>query len=218
MGVPDLPQDAPTSSEETTVVDEFSEQDEGEWLYFIDSAYDPDEDVPLHAVIGGWQVDEDGQFGPFTGNPDYRPNPAVLGMDPPTDAVDEAVQLAVTGHGGDGDVAAALAEADLYLPADEQGELVAYHDDDGMEFVAVFTDASKAPSEVAQLLPVEIGPLLEVVPEHTTVVVNPGSQASASFAREDLMDALSIVTDERGTMNSQGSNRPSLQSDSTDGA
>jgi hypothetical protein len=196
MTVPDSRQDAPLSSDETTVAEEFSE-DEGSWLYFIDSAYDPDGDVPAHAVIGGWQVDEDGHFGPFTGNPDYRPNPAVLGMDAPTDAVDAAVQLAVTGHGTDGDVVAALAEAELYLPADAQGELMAYQGDDGVEFVAVFTDASKAPSEVAQLLPVEIDPLLEVVPEHTTVVVNPGSDASTSFVREDLMEALSIVHDER---------------------
>lgn len=47
----------------------------GSWLYSIDPAYDPRGTVPPYAVIGAWPVDQRGEPGEFSHNPDYRPSP-----------------------------------------------------------------------------------------------------------------------------------------------
>ena len=180
-----------TPSQPTWAADhDNDEHDQDDWVYYVDSAYDPNGDVPLHAVVGRWPVDEYGQLGPFSGNPDYRPTPAVLGMDEPTDAVDAALQLALTGHGPESDVVDALSTAEVYLPCDEDGELTVYQEDDGEEYVAFFTDPAQAPSTAADLLPVDIRTLLDILPEKTNLIVNPESRASAAIARDDLLAAL----------------------------
>ena len=170
---------------------------QGSWIYFVDSGYDPEGDVPPYAVIGAWPVDEHGQLGAFTGNPEYRPTPAVLDMDSPTDSVDAALQLAATGHGPDSDVVSALAEAAVYLPADPDGDPIAYRDDDGAEFVTIFSDPSKAPSAVGELIRLDIPTLLSVLPENASVAVNPGSQVAASFTADDLRTALPAADGEQ---------------------
>jgi len=160
------------------------------WIYSVDGAYEAAEEIPPYAVVGAWPVDENGQLGAFTANDNYRPSPAALQLDLPTDAVDAAVQLAATGHGSEGDVALALAASTIYLPANDDGDLIAYRREDGKEYVAIFTDPNKAPATAAQLLPTDIRSFLAVVPEDTTVAINPGGQVAASFTSGELRAAL----------------------------
>lgn len=164
------------------------------WIYSVDGAYDPQGAVPPYAIVGAWPVDERGRLGSFVSNTDYRPSPAALRLDAPTDSVDAALQLAATGHRPDSDVAAALAQAPVYLPADAAGEPIAYRSDDGTEFVAVFTDPSKAPATAAQLLSVDIRTVVGVLPDDTTVTLNPGSQVAASLTSAELRNALEAAT------------------------
>ena len=53
---------------------EEAKQNPGGWVYKIDGDYGPDEHVPPEAIIGAWQVDDDGKItGEFLPNPNYRP-------------------------------------------------------------------------------------------------------------------------------------------------
>jgi SseB protein N-terminal domain len=174
---------------------ESSETESDSWVYFIDPAYDPDDDVPPQAVIGWWPVDANGQLGPFSGNPDYRPTPAVMDMAPPADAVEAALQLAVTGHGPQADVVTALGEALLYLPVDERGGVVDRRDEDGTDFVAMYTDPSKAAPTEAPLRTMDIYTVLSILPVDASVVINPGDRAAAGFVCEELLMALSATAE-----------------------
>lgn len=52
----------------------------GKWLYRIAGNFEPHEDVPAAAIVGAWQVNEDGEIiGSFQENPNYDSNkyPAV---------------------------------------------------------------------------------------------------------------------------------------------
>ncbi|MCU1528169.1 MAG: hypothetical protein JWP75_1932 [Frondihabitans sp.] len=44
----------------------------GKWVYAIDSAYDPNGEVPARAIKGYWKVDDHGSItGDFVSNPNY---------------------------------------------------------------------------------------------------------------------------------------------------
>lgn len=44
------------------------------WVYKIEGAFGPDEDVPPEAVVGAWKVDASGNLtGEFIVNPKYLP-------------------------------------------------------------------------------------------------------------------------------------------------
>jgi SseB protein N-terminal domain len=174
----------------TEAIRERARQSPNSWIYSVDGAYDADGVVPPYAVIGAWPVNEHGELGTFTANDNYRPSPAALHLDLPTEAVDAALQLAATGHGSDSDVLAALAEASIYLPVNAEGELVAYRQDDGAESVAIFTDPSKAPATAVQLLAADIYSLIGVLPKDTSVDINPFSQVTARFSSDELRGAL----------------------------
>jgi hypothetical protein len=45
----------------------------GGWVYKIEGNYGPDDAVPREAVVGAWQVDENGNItGEFIPNPNFR--------------------------------------------------------------------------------------------------------------------------------------------------
>lgn len=44
------------------------------WVYKIDGAFGPEEDVPPEAIVGAWKVDANGNLaGEFIPNPKYQP-------------------------------------------------------------------------------------------------------------------------------------------------
>ena len=194
MTTAESPGSRPTSHPQvppvTEEVRELARRSPNSWIYSVDGAYEAEGEVPPYAVVGAWPVDESGQLGAFTANDNYRPSPAALHLDLPTETVDAALQLAATGHGTQSDVVAALAEATVYLPVNAEGELVAYRTADGAEYVAIFTDPSKGPSTAAQLLPVDVHTLVSVLPEDTSVSINPFSQVTGRFSSDELRSAL----------------------------
>jgi hypothetical protein len=178
-----------TAPQVTDELRDRARQSPNSWVYSVDRAYDAAGAVPPYAVVGGWQVDDRGELGAFTVNPDYRPSPVALGFDPPTDPVDAALQLAATGHGPDTDVTAALAAGIVYLPVDADGGLVAHRDVDGADLVVIFTDPHQA-SAAAHLLATEVAAVTSTVPDDTVVEINPGSQASLRVLSHELREAL----------------------------
>ena len=46
----------------------------GGWVYEISAGYDPNGEVPPHAIKGAWRVDGRGEIvpGSYTSNPNYR--------------------------------------------------------------------------------------------------------------------------------------------------
>ncbi len=156
----------------------------GSWLYSIDPLYDPAGTVPPFGVIGAWPVDNKGQPGPFTHNPDYRPSPVTLGLPEPTDPVDRALQLAATGHGPDQAVVEALAAATVHVP-DEGADIAVYTDAEG-RFVPVLTDPRHAPATVERLRPVACAELVKLLPDDMTLKLNPGSRVSVRIPVADV--------------------------------
>ncbi|MEU5567718.1 type VII secretion system-associated protein [Micromonospora musae] len=87
------------------------------WIYAVDPAFEGAEDVPGWAVVGAFRVDERGEIGDeFRRNPNYRPTPVALGFPVPANELENALQLAVTGLGGDEEVRNALREATVLVP------------------------------------------------------------------------------------------------------
>jgi hypothetical protein len=173
----------------TTEIRQRAAQSPGSWIYSVDPGYNPDGQVPGHAVVGAWPVDERGAPGTFVPNPDYRPSPAGLQLSAPTDEVDAAMQRAATGYGPESDIAAALAATTVYLPVNADGQPIAYGTTNGTQ-VALFTDPTKAMPTAPNLLPLYVEGLLGLLPEDTTLVINPGSQVAATMSSGELRDAI----------------------------
>ncbi|MFI8522132.1 type VII secretion system-associated protein [Streptomyces sp. NPDC085481] len=157
----------------------------GTWLYSIDPMYDPNGNVPPFAVMGAWPVDGAGNPGAFQRNPNYRPSPVGLGLPRPTDPVDAAVQLAATGHGPEEAVAAALAEATVYVPDEGTADVALYEDAEG-RFVPVLTHPSHAPATVPGLRAVTGAQLAQLLPGDLVLKVNPGGPVSVRVPVSDV--------------------------------
>jgi hypothetical protein len=169
----------------TAAMREQARRSPGTWIYSIDPAYDPDGAVPGYGILGAWPVDAAGEPGTFLPNPDYRPSPAQLALDAPTDPVEAAMQRAGTGHGSADQVVESLAGRTVYVPADADGELIAYRDEAG-DYVVLLTDPAQALPTIAQLLPVEFSALLDRLPAGTALWINPGSAVSMGVTSTQL--------------------------------
>jgi hypothetical protein len=74
-----MKEDAHTPTEEAH---EEAKRNPGGWVYKIEGDYGPNDAVPREAIVGAWQVDENGNItGDFIPNPNYHlPKPP--GMTP----------------------------------------------------------------------------------------------------------------------------------------
>ncbi|MBM0277242.1 type VII secretion system-associated protein [Micromonospora tarensis] len=109
-----------TTTPPPTVTDEMRRQAKrapDSWIYAVDPAFEGAGDVPGWAVVGAFRVDEQGEISDeFQRNPNYQPSPVALGFPVPANEVENALQLAVTGLGGDDQVRDALREATVFVP------------------------------------------------------------------------------------------------------
>jgi hypothetical protein len=168
---------------------ERARQSPGCWVYPVDPAFQDIDDVPDWAVIGAYRVDESGEIGEeFTPNPNYRPSPIALGFAAPANVLEEAMQKAVTGHGGAGDVRAALRDATVFTPfTPGRDGLIVLDQGLGRSVVHAFTSELYLPDvEVwrhwERLQVREIAPLLG----ERYLVLNPESPIELRVACSDL--------------------------------
>ncbi|GHB68344.1 hypothetical protein GCM10010377_68950 [Streptomyces viridiviolaceus] len=160
------------------------------WFGLVDPAW-REGSPPAWAVLGQWRSDTSGEIVAWQPNDDYRPSPAALGWDPPTDPVDDAVQRAATGYARAEEVTRALAEAELAVLARSDGGLVTAATPDGTAVVPVFT--AQPHLETAGMLAYEVVPCADLVdrlPVGHMLYLNPGGAAPMTVRTEPLLAIL----------------------------
>ena len=181
----DVPENPPVTPE----MRERARQVPGTWIYLVDPAYPDTEDVPGSAVVGAYQVDDQGEIGnEFIRNPDYVPSAVAWGFPEPANDMEAALQNVVTGKGGDDEVRAALLGATVFTPSAPGQAVVPVQDESlDLDVVHVFTSERYLPEADARR-PLARVPLRSLVPElgGRYLVLNPGSQLELRLPGSDL--------------------------------
>jgi hypothetical protein len=175
----------------TDAMRETARKQPGGWVYAVDPAFDPNGEVPGWAVRGAYRVDDRGElYGEFVPNPNYRPTPQALGLPEPTNDLERALQLAATGHGGDGQVVRALLDADLLLFAqdDQLGRLHITRDQSGRATLQAFTSQSQLPAQWTTWQHSR-GRDLAAVLAGCDLQLNPGSPVSVRIPGDAIIEA-----------------------------
>ncbi|MER6031076.1 type VII secretion system-associated protein [Streptomyces sp. NPDC001851] len=147
----------------------------GGYLYAIDPAFDPQGEVPGYGIRGAFTVGADGEITGYETNEHYRPSPLALNFPTPTDPLDEAAQLALTGYGPQSAVERALrsitvAVAKVTTSATADPE------------TAVFSSPSHLPDGITATR-VSGVQLLASLPVGSTIHINPASPVPYRFTR-----------------------------------
>lgn len=165
----------------------------GTWLYVIDPAFDADGEVPPHGVVGAWWVDRRGRIaGEFRHNPDYRPSPRALELEPPADPLDDLLQRAATGHASEADLVAALLDAELLVFArdDQPGRLFSVEGPEGRRLLQAFTSKERLPAGWSRWEKATGRGLAPGLAGHD-LELNPGGPVSVRIPGEALIAAAS---------------------------
>ncbi|MFF5536243.1 type VII secretion system-associated protein [Streptomyces cinerochromogenes] len=161
------------------------------WLGMVDPAWSGDGPPPSWAVRGEWRTDAAGDIVQWRENEEYRPSPSARGWPPPTDEVDEAVQLAVTGYGPAEEVTRRLAEAEVAVPVDPEGRPLPAATPDGIPVIPVHTSAAQI--DALGRLAYEAVPvtrLLDLLEPEQRLLVNPSGAASLLLETDALRRAV----------------------------
>ncbi|GGS99980.1 type VII secretion system-associated protein [Streptomyces cinerochromogenes] len=160
------------------------------WLGMVDPAWSGEGPPPSWAVRGEWRTDAAGEIVEWRENEEYRASPSARGWPPPTDEVDEAVQLAVTGYGPAEEVTRRLAEAEVAVPVDPEGRPLLAATPDGIPVIPVHTSAAQvdALGRLAyEAVPVTL--LLDLLEPEQRLLLNPGGAASLLLETDALRRA-----------------------------
>jgi hypothetical protein len=147
---------------------------------------------PEWAIPGRWRTDSTGEIVEWQDNEEYRPSPQALGWPEPSDPVESAIQLAVTGYGPADDIARTLAAAEVaVLTGTDGGPLAVQAAEEGGPVIPVFT--SPAYYRVmgvfaARLVPVP--ELLEQLPDGHSLYINPTGPAGMIMETQALAAAV----------------------------
>jgi hypothetical protein len=163
-------------------------------LVLIDPGAEADEDgtvAPEH-VIGGWEVDADGITGRFV------PNAAHVPSDPdvPSDPADAALRGLTTGDTDADDLFTALADIDLLIGHDGDGDVAVVPATDRAPYIlAVTAPRHCGPAEATVDPPVAewrlctVAELADALPEGIDVLLNPEGPAPAHLTAVAVRDA-----------------------------
>ncbi|MER7487146.1 type VII secretion system-associated protein [Streptomyces sp. NPDC126497] len=148
------------------------------WISMIDPGWDGEGVPPDRVVVGRWRTGTTGEIEEWEDNEAYRPSPEALGWPEPTDDVDAALQLAVTGYGPVEDALRALATAEVAVLTLPDGSPVTAAVQDGRLVVPVFT-ASPHLNAVGGFASerVTVPDLLGRLPSGHALYVNPAGPA-----------------------------------------
>ncbi|MGW8378541.1 type VII secretion system-associated protein [Streptomyces sp. ODS28] len=113
------------------------------WLGVVDQNWQGEEgeEPPSWATLGRWRTDGNGEIVEWERNDEYRPSPERMGWPEPVGPADRAVQLAATGYGPEGEVARSLADAEIAVCVDDEGNPSVTETPEGVPAVAVFSAA-----------------------------------------------------------------------------
>lgn len=161
------------------------------WLGVVDPMWSGEGEPPEWVMVGRWRSGLDGEIEEWKDNPDYRPSPGALGWPAPTDEVDRAVQLAVTGYGpGEAVTEALLGREVAVLTSPEGGPLCAVTPD-GTPVVPLFT--SPVFLHTAGRLAFElttVADLVPQIPDGHALYLNPSGPVSMTLDLDAVRDAM----------------------------
>ncbi|MET9453336.1 type VII secretion system-associated protein [Streptomyces cinerochromogenes] len=162
------------------------------WFGMVDPVWDEAEGPPPEwAVIGRWRSDEAGEIVEWQANDTYRPSPAALGWNPPTDPADHAVQRAATGYGRPEDVIDALVRSELAVLVRPDGGVVTAVTPEGTAVVPAFTAQSQV--DAAGRLAYRVLSCRDaagLLPPGHLLYLNPAGAVSLTVETQPLLDAL----------------------------
>ncbi|WP_346779887.1 type VII secretion system-associated protein [Streptomyces sp. S3(2020)] len=181
---PQLPPSAPPLPDE---VREAARLAPDHWIGVVDPGWREDGPPPRWAVAGEWRSGESGEVEEWEPNEEYRPSPSALGWSAPTDPVDEAVRLAVTGYGPVSDVLSALADAEVSFVRAPDGGPLAMTSPDGGPTVPVFTSPAHQPFSAS--LAHDSLPARELAAYGMTLTVNPAGPACMVVGAAEVLAA-----------------------------
>ncbi|MFH8625926.1 type VII secretion system-associated protein [Streptomyces vietnamensis] len=157
------------------------------WFGMVDPAWRGEDAPPNWAVVGRYRSDAEGEVVEWQYNDDYRPSPSAHGWPEPTDEIDEAIQLAATGYGPEGEVFRLLADAKVGIMLAPDGSPVQACSPDGTPVVPVFTSDAQLWSGgryAGRTVPVR--ELVRDLDDATCLYVNPAGAVSMTVAPEQL--------------------------------
>ncbi|MFD9292587.1 type VII secretion system-associated protein [Streptomyces sp. NPDC060030] len=161
------------------------------WLGVVDPTWPDDQPPPPRAIVGQWRSDSRGEVVEWQDNEDYAPSPLALGWDNPTDEVDAAIQLAVTGYAPADRVAVALAGAEVAVLVDATGTPVTASSPDGSPVVPVFSSETHLFRMGALGYQVKLVPdLVSQLPPGHTIYLNPAGPVAFGVDMEALLEAI----------------------------
>ncbi|MFI1418807.1 type VII secretion system-associated protein [Streptomyces sp. NPDC020731] len=146
---------------------------------------------PARVVVGRRRTGATGEIEEWEDNEAYRPSPEALGRPEPTDDVDAALQLAVTGYGPAEDVLRALATAEVAVLTLPDGSPVTAAVEDGGLVVPVFT----APPHLDAVggfafEHVTVPALLDRLPPGHALYINPAGPAGSVLESDQLAETI----------------------------
>ncbi|MCT2544188.1 type VII secretion system-associated protein [Streptomyces atratus] len=162
------------------------------WIGVVDPAWTDAAPPPPWAVAGEWRSGLDGEVAEWQPNEEYRPSPSALGWPEPTDPVDAAVQLAVTGYGPLSDALEALAGAEAVVLRAPGGGPLTVAGADGSPAVPLFTAVPHQPFEGALAHDtVAVADLVrELAADEGRISVNPAGPARILLDARLILDAV----------------------------
>ncbi|GAA3510872.1 hypothetical protein FHR32_003774 [Streptosporangium album] len=182
--------DAPPPPPLTDELREQARRSPGAWLYAVDPFFDPDGEVPPYGIVGAWQVDAAGEItGEFRRNPNHRPSPVALGYPEPTDPVDRAVQLSLTGYATGQDITPLLLEADVIVAAGPGGGIPVFDTGEGRAAFAYTTQVhlpDELPESSTGWQRIHGGDLVALLPADVGIAINPSGPVGVILPPADL--------------------------------
>ncbi|WBC01028.1 type VII secretion system-associated protein [Micromonospora sp. WMMA1976] len=157
-----------------------------EFVFLLDPEWPAgDDEPPFEAVLGVWQVGEDGEVGEFRGNPDYRRH----FPDSPTDPLDAVLRLiAAAGAVRPAHLRAVLRASTLHLAVNGDGRPLVVHAPDDERCVVVATgEPHREPVPAPGWRLLDLAGLAAVAGDRD-VLVNPGGPAPARLAAAFLRE------------------------------
>ncbi|WP_433870306.1 ADP-ribosylglycohydrolase family protein [Saccharopolyspora sp. CA-218241] len=156
-------------------------------MYVIDRMYDPDGDVPAHAIKGAFAVDGQGEIGEYQANPDYQPSLVEQGI-PWANWLDRGMRRTMAGQIDQHMFLRIIAKAVLPVVVTPEGHLMLLQTSGGPRLTAHLASSLVPEGVHAKLM--YLPRLLRMLPPEASLVVNGSAGLQAQFPVSDLVAAL----------------------------